>query len=273
MSVPVAAEKIFSIGSFPVTNSLVMGWVAVALAVTAAVILNRRLSAVPRGFQNWMEALFEQVLSYMDQVTNDRVKSRRFFPIIATLFLIILASNWLGLFTLALPIHLKEAHENVPILRGATADLNMTLAMALFSVIVSHLIGFFTLGFWKYGNKFIKLGDLWKSLRAFGHKPFAAAATGVLVAVVEFFVGLLEIISEVAKVISLSLRLFGNIYAGEVMLHVIASLFGKLPPLFAPVPFLFMEVLVGVVQAGVFAMLSLVYLSMAVSEPHEEEAH
>ena len=143
--------------------------------------------------------------------------------------------------------------------------------MALFSVVVSHLIGFFALGFWKYGNKFIKLGDLWQALKAFGSKPIDEAAVGLFVGVVEFFVGLLEIVSEIAKVISLSLRLFGNIYAGEVLLSVIASLTGKLPPFLLPLPFIAMELL----QAMVFAILTLVYLTSAIEKPHGEhdEAH
>lgn len=275
MNVPVAAEAIFHVGSMPVTNSLLMGWVAVVICLVLAWRLNRGISVVPRGLQNFMEWLLESLLGFMDQVTSDRAKSRRFLPIVGSLFLLILGSNWLGLFTLMMPVYLKEAHENVPIFRAATADLNLTLALALFSVVASHLIGFVALGFWKYGNKFIKLGDLWKALRAFGSKPVGEAGVGLFVAVVEFFVGLLEIVSEIAKVISLSLRLFGNIYAGEVLLAVIVSLTGKLPPFLLPIPFLMMELLVGIVQASVFSILTLVYLTSAVEKPHGEhdEAH
>lgn len=278
MSVPVAAEKIFSLGTLPVTNSVLMGWVAVAIAVFVAWRLNRGLKTggdasarAPRGIQNGLEWLAETVLSYMDQVTNDRAKSKRFLPIIGTLFPLILVSNWLGLVAFSLPVHLKEAHEHVPLLRAATADLNFTLGMALFSVIVSHLLGFLALGFWKYGNKFVKLGDLFAAFKSFGSKPFGDAAIGLFTAFIELGVGLLEIVSEVAKIISLSLRLFGNIYAGEVLLHVIASLTGKLPPFLLPLPFMFMELLVGVVQAAVFSILTLVYLSMATDEPHGAE--
>jgi F-type H+-transporting ATPase subunit a len=245
-----------------------MGWVAVFLTILLAVAINRRMSEVPRGIQNWFEWLVEQVMSYMDQVTGDRAKTRKFLPIIGTLFPLIMLSNWLGLFSLGLPIYVSEGSEHVPIFRAFTADLNATVAMAVFSVVISHVIGFIALGFWKYGNKFIKLGDLKNALLKFGRIPFNEAAVGVFVAVIELGVGLLEVISEVAKIISLSLRLFGNIYAGEVLLHVMASLTGKLPPFLLPIPFMFMELLVGVVQAAVFSMLSLVYLTMAVDEPH-----
>jgi F-type H+-transporting ATPase subunit a len=270
MAVPVAAETIFHLGPLPVTNSLVMGWVAVFLTIVLAFAINRRLAAVPRGVQNWFEWLVEQMMNYMDQVTNDRALTRKFLPVIGTLFPLILASNWLGLFILAVPVHLAEGGHELPLLRAFTADLNATVAMAIFSVVISHVLGFVALGFWKYGNKFVKLGDLWRALLGFGRKPLAEASVGLLVAVVELGVGLIEIVSEVAKVISLSLRLFGNIYAGEVLLHVIASLTGKLPPFLLPLPFMAMELLVGIVQAAVFSMLSLVYLTLAVEKPHGE---
>jgi len=276
MSVPVAAETIFHLGPLPVTNSLIMGWVAVFLSVLLAVALNRKLGAVPRGVQNWFEWLVEQMMSFMDQVTGDRAKTRKFLPIIGTLFPLIMISNWLGLLILAVPVHITEGHHNLPILRALTADLNATIAMAIFSVVISHVLGFLALGFWKYGNKFVKLGDLAHAFGQFGKKPISEVAIGIFVALIELGVGFLEIISEVAKIISLSLRLFGNIYAGEVLLHVMASLTGKLPPFLLPIPFMFMEILVGVVQAAVFSMLTLVYLTMATDEPHghdEGEPH
>lgn len=273
MSVPVVAEKVFNLGSMPVTNSLLMGWVAVVLTVLVAVLLNRRLADVPRGIQVWMEWIVEQILSFMDQVTGDRAKSRRFLPIVGTLFPLILVCNWLGLVTLVLPIYVRQGEEHIPLLRAATSDLNLTLAMALFSVIVSHLIGFVALGFFRYGNKFIKVGDLVVAFAAFGKKPLGAAFMDVFVAFIHLGVGLLEIVSEIAKIISLSLRLFGNIYAGEVLLSVMASLTGRLPPFLLPVPFMFMELLVGIVQSGIFSMLTLVYLTQAVEAPHGAGGH
>ena len=115
------------------------------------------------------------------------------------------------------------------------------------------------IGFWKYANKFVKLGDIWHSFRKGG--------ISIFVAVVEFGVGLIEIFSEVAKMVSLSLRLFGNVFAGEVLLTVMASLLAFIVPL----PFIALEVLVGLIQAVVFAMLVLVYLTVATMEV--EPAH
>jgi F-type H+-transporting ATPase subunit a len=163
-------------------------------------------------------------------------------------------------------IGIWQAHhgtlELVPLFRPANADLNLTLAMAAFAVAASHLLGIFAIGFFTYANKFIKLGDIWHALKSFD-------LIKIMTAFIEFFVGLIEIISEVAKVLSLSLRLFGNIFAGEVLLVVMASIFA----FFLPLPFLFLEILIGLIQAVVFSMLTLAYLSLATTELHSHRDH
>ncbi|MDZ4243961.1 MAG: FoF1 ATP synthase subunit a, partial [Candidatus Doudnabacteria bacterium] len=188
----------------------------------------------------------------------DRRKSIKFLPIVGSLFFFILISNWIGIFPgigsigRYLPIHGEI--ELVPLFRPANTDLNMTLAMAILGIGATHIFGILAIGFWKYANKFVKLGDIWRSFRKGGMSIF--------VAFVEFGVGLIEIFSEVAKVVSLSLRLFGNVFAGEVLLTVMASLIAFIIPL----PFIFLEILVGFIQALVFSMLVLVFLSIATME-------
>ncbi len=150
--------------------------------------------------------------------------------------------------------------ELVPLLRPANSDLNLTLAMALLSVVSSHVLGMLTVGFFVHWNRFIQLGSVWKAIRTL--QPMK-----ILVALIEFVVGLLEIVSELAKVLSLSLRLFGNIFAGEVLMTVIASL----ASFFVPLPFMLLEILVGIVQATVFSMLTLVYLTVLTEKPHGEQ--
>ena len=157
--------------------------------------------------------------------------------------------------------------ELIPLLRPANTDLNLTLAMAVFAVITSHIFGIATIGFFKYANKFIKLGDIWASLKS--GNPMK-----IFVAIIEFFVGLIEVFSEVAKMVSLSLRLFGNIFAGEVLLTVLASLIAGYGAFLIPLPFMLLELIVGVVQATVFSMLTLVYLTIATTDIHNHnEAH
>jgi F-type H+-transporting ATPase subunit a len=146
--------------------------------------------------------------------------------------------------------------ELVPLFRPANSDLNMTLAMAVFAVIASHILGIMTIGFFKYANKFIKIADVLGSFKKGGFQIFAA--------VIEFVIGIIETFLEAAKIASLSFRLFGNIFAGEILLTVIASLIGFAVPL----PFIFLEILVAVIQATVFSLLTLTYLTMATMPVH-----
>lgn len=271
---PLAAEQIFTIGGLPITNSYinstltVIGFIIVAFFINRAAKRHYGKSGAPKGILNLFEGILEFLYKYFDQVTGDHKKSMRFLPIVGTLFFFILISNWMGLLPGIGSIGRYLVHHGsiqlIPLFRPATSDLNMTIAMAIMAVVASHVLGIVAIGFFKYANKFIKLGDLW-----------AAVKTGnpvtMLTAFVELFVGFIEIFSEIAKMVSLSLRLFGNVFAGEVLLTVIASLlaFG------APLPFMALEFLVGLIQAVVFSMLTLVYLTMATAETHGhgEESH
>ncbi len=266
---PLSAETIFYIGNFPVTNTLVnsaltaVGFIIFGLVIKLAV--GSQKNKAPRGVLNFFESILEVLLGYFDRVTRDRKKSLRFLPLVGSLFLFILISNWIGLLPGIGSIGLWEIKEGVrefiPLFRPANTDLNLTLAMAVLVVVTSHVLGIAAIGFFKYANKFIKLGDLYKAI-------IHPSPVGIMTAVIEFFVGLLEVVSEVAKMVSLSLRLFGNVFAGEVLLTVMASLMAYLVPL----PFMGLELLVGIVQATVFAMLTLVYLTIATTEVHEHNS-
>ena len=257
---PLAAEPIFYISSFPVTNTLInstltmLGFVVFAFFVNKAV--KRYQSKAPGGILNFFESILELLYKYFDTVTQSRKKTIQFLPLVGSLFLFILVSNWIGLFPGIGSIGRYLVHEGhvqlIPMFRGATTDLNLTIGMAVVAVTVSHFLGIAAIGTFKYANKFVKLGDIWHALKP--GKP-----TEVPTAVIEFLVGLLEIVSEVAKLLSLSLRLFGNVFAGEVLLTVLAGIL----PLFLPLPFMALEIIVGVVQATVFSMLTLVYLTIA----------
>jgi F-type H+-transporting ATPase subunit a len=264
---PLVAEHIFNIGNFAVTNAYLNSSIAVGLFAIAGFLLRNKTAIIPRGFQNFAEAGLEFMLGYVDQVTHDRKKSLKFLPVVGGMFLFILVSNYLGLLPGTGSIGrylLVDGHkELVPLLRSANSDLNLTLAMAVFAVFISHILGVATIGFFRYANKFIKFGDLFKSLDKGG--------VSILTAVIEFGVGFLEIISEIAKLVSLSFRLFGNIFAGEVLLAIMAGLFAY----FLPLPFMFLELIVGLIQALVFSMLTLVYLTMATAPvaSHEASVH
>ena len=262
---PAAAEPLFHVGSFPITNALVNGWIAVVFFVVVAWVASRRKGLVPRGVHNLIEAVIEFMFTEVEKVTGDAKRAKQFLPIVGSIFLFILFSNWFGLLPGTGSIGIWGLHEGavelIPLLRPAASDLNLTLAIALFAVISSHLIGLAAIGPLNHVSRFVNIRGI---LRSFKKGPMA-----ILVAVIEFGVGLLEIISEIAKVLSLSLRLFGNIFAGEVLLTVMLGILAYV----LPIPFLFLELLVGAIQATVFAMLTLAYLTVATQDHgHEEEA-
>ncbi len=197
-------------------------------------------------------------LNLADSVTGSREKSLKFFPICFALFIFIFLNNWLGILPGVGSIGfyaMEEGHKVfVPFFRGGTADLNTTLALALFSVIGANVAGMIMVGWWKHINKFV-------NLKAFIEIPkkIRQDFTVILVNPIKAFVGIVEIIGEVAKVASLSFRLFGNIFAGEVLLASMAALFA----FFVPIPFMFLEIIVGLIQAVIFSVLTLVYLTIA----------
>lgn len=235
------AEELFSVAGVPVTNSLVLSVIVLAAFAAAGLLLKRRLALVPSGVQNVAEATLEGAISLMDQVLGDRRKSEKYLPLVLTIFLFVLFSNWLGFMPGIGSIVVRHGEESVPLLRSPSADLNFTLALAVISVIATNAIGIGALGVIKHAKKFFNF-----------HSP------------VGFFVGILELISEFVRVISFSFRLFGNIFAGEVLLVVAQFLI----PYVLPVPFLLMEVFFGLIQAFIFAMLTLVFISVA-TEEHE----
>ncbi len=228
------------------------------IIVVISLFLKNTIKKIPRGMQNVFEMVIEGALDLCDSVTGSREKSLKFFPIVFALFIFVLLNNWLGLLPGIGSIGyymIEDGHKVfVPFFRGGTADLNTTLALALFSVIGANIAGVIVVGAWTYLNKFI-------NIKAFLEIPMKITKepTIALVNPIKAFVGLVEIIGEIAKVASLSFRLFGNIFAGEVLLASMAALFA----FFVPIPFMFLELIVGVIQALIFAVLTLVYMTIA----------
>jgi F-type H+-transporting ATPase subunit a len=255
---PLAPEVVAHFGSVGITNTMINAWLAILILFVIGLCIRFSAKLRPGKFQNACEFFLESLMGYFDQVTGSREKSRRFLPLVGSVFFFILLSNWLGL--LPGTGSILVGHE--PFLRPANTDLNLTVAMALVSVLSSHLIGFASVGFFTHINKFIQIGGIIKSLKK---GPIA-----IFTALIEGVVGIIEIIGELAKVLSLSLRLFGNVFAGEVLISVISALVG----IFVPTPFMLLELLVGLIQAAVFTMLTLVYLTVMSEAPHgSEEGH
>jgi F-type H+-transporting ATPase subunit a len=251
------AEPIAHIGNFPITNSMMTSAVALIIILAIGVTVKRKLKKVPTGIQNALEMIIEMFLGLFDEVTGSRKKSLSFAPLVLAFFFFVLINNWMGILPGVGSIGQIASHGGelffIPYLRGGTADLNTTLALATIGVVISHILGVMSVGAWNYLNKFI-------NIKAFLEIPKKVLKdpTILLVNPIKAFVGLIEVIGEVAKVASLSFRLFGNVFAGEVLLASMSAIlaFG------VPIPFLFLEVLVGLIQALIFAMLILTYLTI-----------
>ena len=242
LHITLSAERLGSVFGIPITNTLVTAWAVIALLIITAFLVGRSASIVPGKVQSAFEMLFEFVLDYMEQTLGTRQLAERYFPLIATIFLFIFTSNMLDYFPLLGSFGFKHGSDFVPLLGPVNTDLNVTLALAIIVFLTIELSGIISLGVLKYGSKFVNV---------------KSGAMGLVV-------GLLEIIGNLARLVSFSFRLFGNIFAGEVLIAVISSFF----PYLLPVPLMLFETFVGLLQAAIFALLTLVFIKLAISEPH-----
>lgn len=240
------AEEIGSVMGFPITNSLVMTLVESALLLGFSVLFARKLSLIPGKLQAGVEWVFEGVLNYMAETLEDEKMARKFFPLIMSIFLFVLVANLLAFLPGVGSLLITHGGETVPLLRAPAADLNMTLALAIIAFFTIEITGVTVLGFFKYGSKYVNFSS-----------P------------VNFVVGIIELLSNIGRLISFSFRLFGNVFAGEVMIAVAIFFVAYL----VPVPLMAFEVFVGFIQAVVFSMLTLFFIKLSIMEPHGDEAH
>jgi F-type H+-transporting ATPase subunit a len=328
-AIEIKAEQLWKIGFFPITNTLLTSWIVVLFLIGLAYLATRRMELVPSGLQNAVEAVVEGLLGLAVGTAGER-EGRRFFPVIATIFLFIMAANWLALLpifnavgkvetlgpektafraesvvikdsgiALILPgadqlkvevdespcsgqtggakaacltsqrekaIEAARAKKGLgasektgvlaPYLRSMNTDLMSPLSLAIASAIFVEYWGISALGLSSYAGKFFNVRRLMK---------------GQPMGIIDFFVGILEFIAEAARVISFTFRLFGNMLAGEILLLVMTFLI----PLLLALPFYGLELFVGAIQAFVFAMLTLVFGTLAIAGhgDHEAEGH
>ncbi len=251
----------------PVTNSLLTTWLAMIVLILGALWIRSGMQQVPTGKQNAAEMLIEGFYGLAEGIAGPKW-APTFFPIAMTIFLFVLISNWLDLLTPILAaVGIREGNEIVPILRSPSTDLNFTVGLALISVALTQYYGMRANGWIGYWGRFIKLGWIGNLISGKSKgNPVMVIAMGLI----DTFMGLIELISEIAKILSFSFRLFGNIFAGEVVLLVIPFLLSFLVPLI----FMGLETFVGLIQAFIFAVLTLAFMSLAVAshggEEHEE---
>lgn len=242
ISVVLKAEQLGSVFGFPITNSLVMAWVLMILLIGGAYFFGRSLKLVPGKMQAGIEWAFEGAIAYMAEVLESEKLARRFFPLVASIFIFVALINEMEFLPGVGSLGLWHASEFLPIFRAPTTDLNFTLALAMIAFFTIEVTGLATLGFFKYAGKYVNLKS-----------PIG------------FAVGLIEFISNLGRLVSFSFRLFGNIFAGEVMVLVA----GYFLPYFLPAPLMGFEMFIGLIQALVFAMLTLFFIKLAITE----EAH
>jgi F-type H+-transporting ATPase subunit a len=299
-NITIAAEPLTKVGPVKITNTMLTSWVIVVMILVSIFFITRRKwTIVPSGVQNFVEAIVEAFYNLVTGIAGEE-NGRRFFPVVATIFFFILIGNWLSLTpvfnaigfqsepeetgfvmnkTDVGPFHIayvpfsststlsgdsisesdtnaQEHHDKaiadgkfvgelIPLFRGINTDLNTPLAIAIWSAIFVEFWGISSLGLFKYGKKFFNFSG-----------P------------IDFFVGILELVSELVRLVSFTFRLFGNMFAGEVVI----LMFTFLTPLIITLPFYGLELFVGVIQAFIFASLTLVFGVMAVQshEEHEE---
>lgn len=261
--IEIVPTVLFTVGPFGVTNTLISSWISIIIVLALFIGATRKMKIVPKGLQNFVEWATELFMGFCEQVAG-KEWGRRLFPFVGTIFFFVLFANWQeiipGIDTIGTPmpgthpvfgIFLvgNDSNKLIPWFRPAATDLNFTLALALISVVVTQIYGFRTLGFRLHVGKYITAREFPMGL----------------------IVGLFELITELARLISFSFRLFGNLFAGDVLLLVL----GTLVPFLGPVAFYPLELFVGFIQAFVFAALTLIFISLAVTphEGHAKEAH
>lgn len=240
--VAIAAEKLGEFWGLPITNTLIASWVAIGFLLVLAVYVAFRIRMTPGRLQVLFEMLLEGVYDYVAETLESREMARRFFPLLVTIFLFVFTANMMEF----IPGIGSLLYHGEPFLRSVNTDLNVPLALALISFFTIECTGIFTIGLFKYVSKFITF-----------RSPL------------DFAVGLVETVGELARVLSLSFRLFGNILAGEVVIAV-ATYFA---PYLLSVPLMMFEIFIGTLQAAIFALLTLFFIRLAVQEPHGAEAH
>ncbi len=264
-AIRIAPDTIFNIGPLPVSNTLLCTWITIVILVVLFFLGTRNQKLIPSGIQNLLEWAVELLLGLVESVAG-KIKGKRFFPLVATFFIFILFANLLdvipGVDTIGtistaaaksdawfgFLLHGQYSNDIIPWIRPATSDLNLTLALALVSVITTQAFGFYWLGWKDHLSKYFNFKS-----------P------------IDFFVGILEIVTEAARILSFSFRLFGNIFAGGAVLTVFAFLL----PFLADAVFIPLELFVAFIQAFIFAILTLVFMQIATSshEPHAESEH
>ena len=263
--VQLPAEGIVHIGGFTITNTLLASWLSIIVLVVFAWAVTRRTKLIPSRIQSLIEFALEWMLNLCRDVAGDK-NGRKFFPIVTTIFLFVLMNAWLNLIPGFGSILIGVKGESVQLLRGANTDINTPLALAMISFIFVGYLGVSAHGLWGYSKQFIRFGRFGKGFGLLFRGKVRDGFVGTFYGAIDIFVGALEGLSQIVRVLSFTFRLFGNMTGGEILILMMMFLV----PWILAIPFYGLELLVGLVQAIIFGGLTLIFAANAVA-PHEDE--
>jgi len=263
------ATTVFHLFGFPIANSVIAAWITIIFLVGFCYVITRRMKLVPGRLQ----AIFEFLVGWLHDLcvsVAGEENGRRFFPVVATIFLFVAFNAWLALLIPGFgSIIIHTAEGEAPLLRAANTDINMPLALAFTSFAFFWYFGFKALGV-SFMKNFFNFDELKKGFSQLFKGKFMDGVMGIFVGAMTVVTGLLELLSVCIRIISLTFRLFGNMTAGEILIFVMLFLISMLS--FLVLPLYGLELLIGFIQAIIFGGLTLIFLTTAV-QSHGEEAH
>ena len=261
------SEVLFEVGGFPITNTLIASWLSIIVLVVIFYVCTRKMKLIPGKLQNLAEMAVEALLSFVKSVAGEK-HARLLFPVVATIFIYVITNAYLALLPFFGTIVVTgQEGTAVPLFRSANTDINVPLSIAVMSFIFVEFWGMKSLGAFRYLGEFFNFGQIGRGVKELFRGKIRPAITNIAFGFINLFVGMLEIFSHLIRIISFTFRLFGNMTAGEMLLLVSAFLI----PLIFTIPFYGLELLIGFIQALIFAGLTLVFGTIAVAPMHEEQ--
>jgi F-type H+-transporting ATPase subunit a len=264
MEISLSPEILFNLGPLPITNSFLWGFFLVIAMILFFVVVAKRMKDVPGPIQNFVELFLDGAYGFIRSVTGDDKKTKKVFPFVFTIFVFTLIANLATFIPGQSAFTITRGEISVPLFRAIIADYGMVFTLTLLSIMTTQIVAIAVHGPFGYVGKFINLKGLYNFFKKLlkGKLDLGLLASGLF----DVFMGVMDFVGELAKVVSLSFRLFGNIFAGEVLTAVMLFL----APFIVPLPFMLLGLLSAIVQAFVFSVLTLIYITMA-SEIEEDE--
>ncbi len=264
--VELPSEGVFEVAGFSITNTLIASWLTVIVLAIVFYVCTRKMKLIPGRLQNLAEMAVETLLNFVKSAAGEK-HARLLFPAVATIFIYVITNAYLALLPFFGTI-VVTGHEGtvVPLFRAANTDINVPLSIAVMSFIFVEFWGMKSLGAFRYLGEFFNFGQIRRGIKELFAGKIRPAITNIAFGFINLFVGLLEVFSHLIRIVSFTFRLFGNMTAGEILLLISAFLI----PLIFTIPFYGLELLIGFIQALIFAGLTLVFGIIAVAPMHEE---